>query len=35
MRHVGGQTIEGRANGGGSNFSLKSVSGDVFLRKAK
>lgn len=35
MRHVGGQTIEGRANGGGSSFSLKSVSGDVFLRKAK
>ena len=35
LRHVGGQTIEGRANGGGSSFSLKSVSGDVFLRKAK
>jgi lia operon protein LiaG len=32
---VGGQTVEGRANGGGSSFSLKSVSGDVFLRKAK
>lgn len=35
LRHVGGQTVEGRANGGGSSFSLKSVSGDVFLRKAK
>jgi lia operon protein LiaG len=35
MRHVGGQTVEGRANGGGSSFSLKSVSGDVFVRKAK
>jgi lia operon protein LiaG len=35
LRHVGGQTVEGRANGGGTSFSLKSVSGDVFLRKAK
>ncbi|QKG56176.1 DUF4097 family beta strand repeat protein [Hymenobacter sp. BRD128] len=35
LRHVGGQTVEGRANGGGASFSLKSVSGDVFVRKAK
>jgi len=35
LRHVGGQTVEGRANGGGTTFSLKSVSGDVFVRKAK
>jgi predicted membrane protein len=35
MRHVGGQTVEGRANGGGTNFSLKSVSGDIFVRKSR
>ena len=35
MHHVGGATVEGRVNGGGSSLSLKSVSGDIFLRKAK
>ena len=35
MRHVGGQTVEGRANGGGVKFSLNSVSGDVFVRKSR
>ena len=35
MHHVGGQTVEGRVNGGGGTMSLKSVSGDIFLRKAK
>ncbi|QKG52282.1 DUF4097 family beta strand repeat-containing protein [Hymenobacter sp. BRD67] len=35
LRHVGGQTVEGRANGGGATFSLKSISGDIFVRKAK
>ena len=35
MHHVGGQTVEGRANGGGTSFSLKTVSGDIFVRKAK
>ena len=35
LKHVGGQTVEGRANGGGTSFSLKTVSGDIFVRKAK
>lgn len=35
LRHVGGQTVEGRANGGGSTFSLKTISGDIFVRKTK
>jgi len=35
LQHVGGQTIEGRTNGGGSSFSLKTISGDIFVRKAK
>ena len=35
MHRVGGQTVEGRANGGGTSFSLKTVSGDIFVRKAK
>jgi len=35
LQHVGGQTVEGRANGGGASFSLKTISGDIFVRKAK
>ena len=35
LSHVGGQTVEGRANGGGTTFSLKTISGDIFVRKAK
>ncbi len=35
LRHVGGQTVDGRANGGGTVLSLKTISGDVFLRKTK
>jgi len=35
LRHVGGQTVEGHSNGGGNSFSLKTVSGDIFLRKAR
>ncbi|RYY10529.1 MAG: hypothetical protein EOO36_20415 [Cytophagaceae bacterium] len=35
MRHVGGQTVEGRANGGGNSLSLKTVSGDIFVRKTR
>ena len=35
LQHIGGQTVEGRANGGGTSFALKSVSGDIFVRKAK
>ena len=35
LRHVGGQTVDGRANGGGTALSLKTISGDVFLRKTK
>jgi lia operon protein LiaG len=35
LKHVGGQTVEGRANGGGAAFSLKTISGDIFVRKTK
>ena len=35
LTHVGGQTIEGRTNGGGVSLALKTISGDIFLRKAK
>jgi lia operon protein LiaG len=35
LRHVGGQTVEGRANGGGTTFSLKTISGDIYVRKSK
>ena len=35
LRRVGGQTVEGSVNGGGTRISLQSVSGDVFVRKAK
>jgi lia operon protein LiaG len=36
MRHIGGQVVDGTINGGGGNvLSLKTVSGDIFVRKAK
>jgi DUF4097 and DUF4098 domain-containing protein YvlB len=35
LHRVGGQTITGNINGGGSGVSLKTVSGDIFVRKAK
>jgi hypothetical protein len=35
MRQVGGQTVSGTLNGGGTSITLKTVSGDVFVRKAK
>ena len=35
MRHVGGQVVDGSINGGGNPLSLKTVSGDIFVRKAK
>ena len=35
MHHVGGQVVDGTINGGGNAVSLKTVSGDVFVRKAK
>jgi len=35
MRRIGGQAMEGSVNGGGTRISLQSVSGDVFVRKAK
>jgi hypothetical protein len=35
LKHVGGQTVDGRANGGGTTFSLKTISGDIFVRKTK
>ena len=35
MSQVGGQTVNGTVNGGGPAVSLKTVSGDIFVRKAK
>ena len=35
MSQVGGQTVSGTVNGGGPAVSLKTVSGDIFVRKAK
>ncbi|GAB3298916.1 hypothetical protein GCM10027511_14170 [Hymenobacter humi] len=35
MRHVGGQVVDGSINGGGTVLSLKTVSGDIFVRKVK
>jgi DUF4097 and DUF4098 domain-containing protein YvlB len=35
MQRIGGQTVTGTVNGGGTRLALKSVSGDVFVRKAK
>ena len=35
MHHVGGQVVDGNINGGGNAVSLKTVSGDIFVRKAK
>jgi DUF4097 and DUF4098 domain-containing protein YvlB len=35
MRHIGGQVVDGNINGGGTAMSLKTVSGDIFVRKAK
>jgi DUF4097 and DUF4098 domain-containing protein YvlB len=35
LRRVGGQTVGGSVNGGGTNISLQSVSGDIFVRKDK
>ncbi|UOR05637.1 DUF4097 domain-containing protein [Hymenobacter aerilatus] len=32
---IGGQTLNGAVNGGGTAISLKNVSGDVYVRKAK
>jgi lia operon protein LiaG len=35
MKSLGGQTVEGRANGGGTTLSLKTISGDIYVRKGK
>ncbi|GAA3981957.1 DUF4097 family beta strand repeat-containing protein [Hymenobacter antarcticus] len=35
LRHIGGQVVDGSINGGGTAVSLKTVSGDIYLRKAK
>ena len=35
MQHVGGQVIDGSINGGGNAISLTTVSGDIYVRKAK
>ena len=35
MRQVGGTTVNGTLNGGGTPINLKTISGDVFVRKAK
>ncbi len=35
LRHIGGQVVDGSINGGGNPVSLKTVSGDIYVRKAK
>lgn len=35
LRHIGGQVVDGTINGGGNAVSLKTVSGDIYVRKAK
>ena len=35
MQHIGGQVVDGSINGGGNALSLKTVSGDVYVRKTK
>lgn len=35
LHRVGGQTVEGTIGGGGPAFSLNTISGDIYLRKAK
>ncbi|HEX8426551.1 DUF4097 family beta strand repeat-containing protein [Hymenobacter sp.] len=35
LSRVGGQTVSGNINGGGPTLSLKTISGDIFVRKAK
>ncbi|UOG73956.1 DUF4097 domain-containing protein [Hymenobacter tibetensis] len=35
MNRIGGQTVSGNVNGGGPTLSLKTISGDIFVRKAK
>lgn len=35
LRHVGGQVVDGSINGGGIAVSFKTVSGDIYVRKAK
>ncbi|MEQ6168405.1 DUF4097 family beta strand repeat-containing protein [Ekhidna sp. MALMAid0563] len=35
IRRVGGQKAEGKLNGGGVEVSLKTVSGDIYIRKAE
>ena len=35
LNHVGGQVVDGNINGGGNAVSLKTVSGDIYVRKAK
>ena len=35
LRHIGGQVVDGTINGGGNALSLKTVSGDIYVRKAK
>jgi len=35
LMQIGGQTLNGAVNGGGTAISLKNVSGDVYVRKTK
>jgi len=34
LQHIGGATVDARVNGGGASFVLRSVSGNIFVRKA-
>jgi DUF4097 and DUF4098 domain-containing protein YvlB len=35
MHHVGGNSISGTYNGGGSEINVNDISGDIFIRKGK
>ena len=35
MHNIGGQVVDGTVNGGGTVVSLKAISGDIYVRKAK
>ncbi|GAB3855486.1 hypothetical protein GCM10028822_26430 [Hymenobacter terrigena] len=35
LNHIGGQVVDGNINGGGNTVSFKTVSGDIYVRKAK
>ena len=35
MQHIGGQVVDGSINGGSNTLSIKTLSSDIYVRKAK